>query len=1037
MILEKNDELQKQLTEALALLTKKNHELEIETSLERVRTQVMLMKKPSELLTICQTLFEELKTLGFDDLRNTMINIMYDDEGSFLNYDFSGYGGATINNYFHESDASVKIFIQRIKESEDVFVENIVAGEALEHWKKFRLENGEAPDPRMDEVDAIYYYFYSIAKGAVGVGNYTAVTPEKLEILKRFRNVFALAYRRYIDIEHLAEQARLAQIETSLEHVRFKAMAMQKSSDLATAVATVFEELDKLNLGTFRVGLGILNKEKRNAEVWTTAKSEEGSVIQVSGDEPMDIHPLLLNAFNAWVKQEQDYSHTLEGEDLVRFYEALTKTNFKLPESHTSVSSLKQYYYVATLKAGGLYAFRETPFTEEAKLLLRRFAQVLDLTYTRFLDLQNAEMQTREAKIELALEKVRARAMAMKNSDELSELVSILFLELVKLDIILARCIIWILDPVSLSSRIWMANSEEKNAAESYLIKKIDHPYYDAILKGWKERTSKWTYELKGTEKKSIDTLLLKETELSHLSDAVKKGIESSSQTFVSGSFNNFGLIEASGPVAHTDEQLEILSRFGKVFDLSYTRFLDLKQVEIQAKEALRQASLDRLRAEIASMRTTNDLEKITPLIWAELKALDVPFIRCGVFIMDNLNETIQSFLSTPDGKAIASYHMPYSDAGVVEPVLRHWQQKKKYVVHWDEKNFSDLADTLMRQHGIISRDEYVSAIPQAGVHLHFLPFMQGMLYVGNTSLLNKASINIVQSIADTFSAAYSRYEDFSKLEAAKLQVEKTLSDLKQAQAQLIQSEKMASLGELTVGIAHEIQNPLNFVNNFSEVSSELIEEMKNGLEKNDHDEVNIIARDIQQNLEKILFHGRRADAIVKGMLQHSRTSTGLNEPTDINALADEYLRLSYHGLRAKDKSFNATMETNFDTTIGKINIIPQDIGRALLNIYNNAFYAVSKKKNLNSGNYEPKIIVATRKMSDKVEISIHDNGIGIPNKILDKIFQPFFTTKPTGQGTGLGLSLAYDIIKTHKGELLVKTLEGEGTEFIIVLKAI
>jgi signal transduction histidine kinase/ligand-binding sensor domain-containing protein len=274
--------------------------------------------------------------------------------------------------------------------------------------------------------------------------------------------------------------------------------------------------------------------------------------------------------------------------------------------------------------------------------------------------------------------------------------------------------------------------------------------------------------------------------------------------------------------------------------------------------------------------------------------------------------------------------------------------------------------------------------------------------------------------------------ERTSELRKKSEELTHSLEDLKSTQSQLIQSEKMASLGELTAGIAHEIQNPLNFVNNFSEVNKELLVEMKDEIKKGNYGEVNAIADDVISNEEKINHHGKRADAIVKGMLQHSSSVSGKKEPTDINAMADEYLRLAYHGLRAKDKSFNATMKTDFDEKIGNINIIPQDIGRVLLNLINNAYYAVNEKSGQNITGYEPTVEVDTRKEENKVLISVKDNGNGIPQKVLDKIFQPFFTTKPTGQGTGLGLSLSYDIVKAHGGELKVDTREGEGSTFII-----
>ena len=268
-----------------------------------------------------------------------------------------------------------------------------------------------------------------------------------------------------------------------------------------------------------------------------------------------------------------------------------------------------------------------------------------------------------------------------------------------------------------------------------------------------------------------------------------------------------------------------------------------------------------------------------------------------------------------------------------------------------------------------------------------------------------------------------------------KEELEETLDKLKSTQSQLIQSEKMASLGELTAGIAHEIQNPLNFVNNFSEVSLELMDEMDAEIEKGDLEEAKTIANDIKQNLEKINHHGKRADSIVKGMLQHSRAGNNVKEPTNINALADEYLRLAYHGLRAKDKSFNAELETHFDANLPKINVIPQDIGRVLLNLFTNAFYATHQKQKIAKGEYKPLVSVTTALKNDIVEITVKDNGMGIPDAIKDKIMQPFFTTKPTGEGTGLGLSLSYDIIvKSHGGTISIDSKVNEYTTFTIRL---
>jgi signal transduction histidine kinase len=357
------------------------------------------------------------------------------------------------------------------------------------------------------------------------------------------------------------------------------------------------------------------------------------------------------------------------------------------------------------------------------------------------------------------------------------------------------------------------------------------------------------------------------------------------------------------------------------------------------------------------------------------------------------------------------------------------------YITHWGINEYAEFADAFIDKNDTEKRAHYLSSVPKEGIHLHLLPFLQGMLYVGNHAPLQEDNLNLIQSVADAFSTAYSRYEDFNKLEAAKRQVDNALHELKVTQKQLIQSEKMASLGELTAGIAHEIQNPLNFVNNFSEVSKELIDEVKSERSKvkseRDEELEEELLNDIAKNLEKINHHGKRADAIVKGMLAHSRAGSGKKELTDLNALAEEYLRLAYHGMQAKDRSFKAEYNFEPDPNLPKVEVVSQDMGRVLLNLFNNAFYAVSEKQKAETRpddtvgrglKYDPIVSVRTKKEGNKVLISVRDNGNGIPPKLLDKIFQPFFTTKPTGQGTGLGLSLSYDIVKAHGGELKVET---------------
>ncbi|HET6724055.1 MAG TPA: ATP-binding protein, partial [Chitinophagaceae bacterium] len=614
------------------------------------------------------------------------------------------------------------------------------------------------------------------------------------------------------------------------------------------------------------------------------------------------------------------------------------------------------------------------------------------------------------------------------SSKDLADTIGVFYNELSGLSLTPRRCGVGLINKESRIAEISTMNSTSDGQGIE-LVGKLDmtgHPVLVGVYENWLTKTE-YHPVLRGNEIKEYYQFVRPQIDFpAYPDDSVQYGY--------------FFFFEEGGVYAWTekelhDDELKIYRRFTSVLSLTYKRYKDLKDAEARTQTAIRDAALDRIRADIASMRTINDLDRITPLIWNELTVLGIPFIRCGVFIMDDEQQLLHTFLSTPDGKAIAAFHLPYNASGHLRDVVDHWREKKNYISHWSQVDFLGIAETLVEQGAVATKEQYLSSLPRDGFYLHFLPFLQGMLYVGNTDQLKEEEIELIQHVADAFSTAYARYEDFNRLEAAKQQVEQTLTDLKQAQTQLVQSEKMASLGELTAGIAHEIQNPLNFVNNFSEVSKELLDEMKDELATGNRQQAMEIAEDIIQNLEKINHHGKRADAIVKSMLQHSRSSSGKKEPTDINALADEYLRLAYHGLRAKDKSFNAKFETGFDNSIGKINIISQDIGRVLVNLINNAFYAVSERKKQESNGYEPTVEVVTKKIEDKIEIKVKDNGNGIPKKLMDKIFQPFFTTKPTGQGTGLGLSLAYDIItKGHGGELKVETKEGEGSEFIIQL---
>ena len=1013
-------------------------EAQIEAALERVRSRTMGMQHSDELQDAAVLMFQQIESLGVDII-GCGFNIWDEDRKEATAW-MSGLD--RIQPSFKTS-GSKDIFL-RINEAaergESLFVEEQAGEELVAHYQYmasipvFRkiLEGLEAKGLSAPSHQVMNCTFFS-------QGYLMFITPDPAEsaydIFKRFAKVFEQTYTRFLDLQKAEAQAREAEIQLALERVRARTMAMQHSDELAETSELLFQQINELGIHPWSCGFNLWYEGDTYFRGYNPGP--DGKI-----GPPLRI-PLTEDVFFKTIREakqrgEEFFVFESEGETLAATYRymgtlpvvgdfmrAIVNSGYELPKY--------QVTHCGFFPQGHLMFITLEPHPEDWDIF-KRFTKEFEQTYTRFLDLKKAEAQAREGQIQLALERVRSRAMAMQNSEELNELIGTVFTELTKLDLVLTRCIIEIYDPKTMDARWWMANSETPDEPMNFFVQYHEYPANMAFLKAWQERTVKWIYTLEGQTKKDWDDFLFTETELSQLPDFVIAGMRAPEKVYLNASFNTFGNLILASLEPLSDEQFDIMLRFAKVFDLSYTRFNDLKQAETQAREAIKQASVDRVRAEIASMRSTNDLEKITPLIWNELNILGVPFIRCGVFIVNEEKELIHTYLSTPGGQAIAAFTLPFDAEGIGKTVLYNWRNKQPVTIHWTEEEFKRQSINLVSQGAIESEEKYLTDQPPTSLDLHFFPFLQGMLYAGNTEPLSDDEKSLVQSLADAFATAYARYEDFNKLEEAKGKIEATLTELKATQAQLIQSEKMASLGELTAGIAHEIQNPLNFVNNFSEVSAELVDEMNIEMDNGNNEEAKLIAHDLKENLEKINRHGKRAGDIVKGMLQHSRSSTGVKEPTDINALADEYLRLSYHGLRAKDKNFNATIKTDFDESIDKINIIPQDIGRVLLNLFNNAFYAVNEQKSKNLVSYEPTVSVSTKKSDNHVFITVSDNGNGIPQKVLDKIFQPFFTTKPTGQGTGLGLSLSYDVVKAHGGEIKVETKEGEETEFIIQL---
>ncbi|MGB5369293.1 MAG: ATP-binding protein [Flavobacteriaceae bacterium] len=672
------------------------------------------------------------------------------------------------------------------------------------------------------------------------------------------------------------------------------------------------------------------------------------------------------------------------------------------------------------------------------------------------------EQKNRELQIEAALEKVRSRSMAMHNSEELSDVIAVVSEQLQQLKIRFDH-VSFAINSEAEDYHFWTALYGKPKPYE-LKVPYLDHPVANRAKEVRAKGLNFYQDTLTPEENRRWLEHAFKYNPADYLSAEEKAYVMSR------GFSRSFALMPnillavgnyASKP--YSEEDNEIIKRFAGVFEQSYTRFLDLQKAEAQARESQVEAALERVRAKSMAMHKSEELAELSLELVKQVQALGVATWFCAFNIYDDDPKGSLEWGSNGQG-TFPRYRTPRE--GIF---LRYYEAGKR-------------GETLMINE--IGKDEcpahydYLCTLPGVGEQLlqmkeagisfpksqidHVAFFKYGyILFITYEPV--PESHDIFKRFAKVFEQTYTRFLDLQKAEElakqaqidlenlidAKKKTDEALTELKATQSQLIQSEKMASLGELTAGIAHEIQNPLNFVNNFSEVSNELIDEMKEEFEKGDKDEAFAIADDIKQNLAKIHHHGQRADAIVKGMLQHSRSSSGVKEPTDINALCDEYLRLAYHGLRAKDKTFNATLNTAFDPTIGKVNVVPQDMGRVILNLITNAFYAVTERKNaplppapIGVVTYEPTVTVSTKRLpppigagGGTVEISVKDNGNGIPQKVLDKIFQPFFTTKPTGQGTGLGLSMSYDILtKGHGGKITVESKEGQGTEFSINL---
>jgi signal transduction histidine kinase len=1036
-------------------------EAQIENALEKVRSRTMAMQRSDELTDVAGLLFNQVSALGIKTW-TTGFNVWSEDNNSYVDY-LSLNGEIYGPNTVHTEKAEALKELSNARKSGVEFDVLYVEGEKIkqlylaisgidEKEYDIMVKDGLLPSQQ-------YEHFVFGAKVSVMFITYEPV-PEAYDIFKRLGKVFEQTYTRFLDLQKAEEQARESEIEVALEKVRSRSLAMHKSDELKDVVFSVFERLGDLQIQTDSTNIVVYFDESKKAEFWTANEMNYATKFTLPMTERF--YPIEGVKYR---KEQKVFLQHLPFEEKNRFWEDLFETSDfrKVPEARKNfllekTDCLTQLIAFGKVTGIMLNRYFNTPFSDADIEITERFAKVFDQAYTRFLDLQKAEAQARESQIANALEKVRSRSLAMQSPDELNEVAQLLREEMGALGVEeLETSSIYIQDESSGLTQCWFTIKNPDNpdkAITDQMTLDLQDTWVGRKMDEFYRSKAKQTSILMQGEQR-IEWIRYCEEKSERFGTSNFYGETIPDRTYHLYKFSN-GYIGAAAPGEISLESWDLLKRATAVFSLAYTRFKDLQMAQASARSALRQASLDRVRAEISSMRHVNDLDRITPIFFHELTTLGIPFIRCGVFIIQEKQEIVEAYLSSPDGNSLGVLRLPYQASELTFQTVEAWRKGAIYRQHWNKEDFIQWINQLMEQDQIQDSSTYQgAAVPPESLDLHFVPFAQGMLYVGAVNPLDEKELELVLDLAKAFSIAYARYEDFVKLEQAKAEVESAMSELKATQSQLVQQEKLASLGQLTAGIAHEIKNPLNFVNNFSEVSMEMIEEIKEERAKNqetrDETLVDEILEDIQSNLGKIHQHGSRANGIVTSMLQHSRGGSGKMEPTDLNALIKEYVNLSFHGMRAGKNPINVDIILDLDPDLGMVSMIKEDFTRVVINLCNNAFDAMREKVKLyhvpslpagkagtkyqEGVKYLPKLKVSTMLENGRLRLSFEDNGPGIQDEIKDKILQPFFTTKKGTEGTGLGLSITHDIIKAHGGELKVETKIGEGTAFIIQLE--
>jgi hypothetical protein len=782
----------------IALAEAQAREAQIEAALEKVRAVAMSMNKPDDLLNICEALFKEFQKLGFGEMRNAMINIHNDEKRTFTNYDYSDQIGKSINHLTYNIHPVIEKQIKQIRSANDAFSETSFTGKDLEEWKKFRKKIGEKDDPRINEISALYYYFYSIGTGSIGISTFNSINEEKLELLKRFRNVFSLSYQRYSDIALAEAQAREAQIELALERVRARTMAMQSSNELVDTSTVLFHQLKNLGVDSIRTGVATIDEVNETVEVWSTSGMSENFEKKILGVIPANVHPMFAGIFNSWKNKEPFFSYELKGDELKKYYKTLS-SYLSYPEQKEF--NEREMIYTFFFPEGSLNVVSHDILKEEECSLTIRFAKVFGLVYTRFLDLQKAEAQAREAQIELALERIRARTMAMHKSEELSETAFLLFQQFTELGHHPDQFTIGIINEVDNVIEFWHTWQGNKMDSKTYL--SIDEPHVaNKIYTSWKKQLKSTTIDLSGKELKEYNKYRKERLTEAH-ADLGSDFLETEKRRVINIACFSRGIISISTGQPVENETVKLLERFARMFEQTYTRFLDLQKAEAQAKEAQIEAALERVRSRSIGMQKSEELREVIQVIHDQLIHLNFEIDAAGFTLDYHQNNDWNTWIANKSESLPSLMFIPYID----HPQFNYYKSAKENgldflanTLSFEDKNsiFSYMFE-FMGDYPQAEKDELLSK-PGLAISQAFLKNISLWIYNLDAIPYSEEDNSTLMRFAKVFEQTYTRFNDLQKAEAQARESQIQLA-LERVRAKTMAMQKSDELKEVVASM--------------------------------------------------------------------------------------------------------------------------------------------------------------------------------------------------------------------------------------------